>query len=76
MYTDPDRFDPTRDEARHVSFGGGPHFCPGAALGQLEGQLAIETLCRRLPRLRVATESVNWRPFPVFRGLRALPVEF
>jgi cytochrome P450 len=76
VYTDPDRFEVTRDEAKHVSFGGGPHFCLGAALGRLEGQLAIETVVRRLPRLRVAADRLDWRPLPVFRGLKALSVEF
>jgi cytochrome P450 len=76
VYTDPDRFEVARDEAKHVSFGGGPHFCLGTALGRLEGQLAIETAVRRLPRLRVAADRLDWRALPVFRGLRALPVEF
>lgn len=76
VYPDPDRFDPARDGVRHLAFGGGPHFCLGAALGRLEGQLAIEAVCRRLPKLRVAAGELSWRPLPVFRGLRALPVEF
>lgn len=76
VFDDPDRFDIHRAEVKHVAFGGGPHYCLGAALGRLQGQLAIEAICRRLPRLRLAVDSVSWRPYPVFRGLRALPVEF
>lgn len=76
VYTQPDRFDATRDEAKHLAFGGGPHFCLGAALGRLEGIVAIEAVCRRLPQLRLTTDALDWRPFPLFRGLRTMPVAF
>ena len=73
---DPDRFDVTRGELKHVAFGGGPHFCLGAALGRLEGQIAIAAVVRRFPGLRLTGAELRWRPFPIFRGLVALPVEF
>jgi cytochrome P450 len=73
---DPDRFDATRGETKHVAFGGGPHFCLGAALGRLEGQVAIAAVARRLPGLRLTGAELRWRPYPVFRGLVSLPVEF
>ena len=76
VFADPDDFDVTRPEIKHLAFGGGPHYCLGAALGRLEGQLAIEAVCQRLPRLRLAEDKVSWRPLSIFRGLRALPVEF
>jgi cytochrome P450 len=76
VFADPDQFDVTRAEINHVSFGGGPHYCLGAAIGRLEGQVGIETLCRRLPRLRLAEDEVRWRPRPIFRGLCSLPVLF
>jgi pimeloyl-[acyl-carrier protein] synthase len=76
VYDNPDRFDLTRDGVKHVAFGGGPHYCLGAALGRLEGQMALAAICRRLPSLRLASSRAEWRPLPVFRGLRALPVEF
>jgi cytochrome P450 len=74
-FADPDRFDAARAGGRHVAFGGGPHYCLGAALGRLEAEVAIAAICERLPNLRLATDQVNWRPLPVFRGPRALPVE-
>ena len=73
---DPDRFDVSRGELKHVAFGGGPHFCLGAALGRLEGEVAIAAVVRRFPDLRLTGAELQWRPYPVFRGLAALPVEW
>jgi cytochrome P450 len=73
-FPDPNRFDITRPEIKHVAFGGGPHFCLGSALGRLEGQMAVATISRRFPHLRLASDAVAWRPYPVFRGLRSLSV--
>lgn len=72
QFADPNSFDITRSEIKHVAFGGGPHFCLGAALGRLEGQMALATLARRFPKLRLADQPIAWRPYPVFRGLRGL----
>ena len=82
QFADPDRLDITRQEIRHVSFTLGPHFCLGAALARLEGQIAINTVIGRLPHLRLelplsaATrlEDLSWRDNPVFHGLESLPV--
>jgi cytochrome P450 len=73
-FDNPDRLDLTRDSHAHVAFGAGVHFCLGAQLARLEGQIAISTAVRRLPKLRLATEELRWRPAPVLRGLEALPV--
>jgi cytochrome P450 len=71
-YPEPDRFDITRQDVHHHSFGGGAHFCLGAPLARLEAQLAIPALLQRFPRLRLADEPLEWRAFPAFRGLAKL----
>jgi len=73
-YPEPDRFDITRQDVHHRSFGGGAHFCLGAPLARLEGQLAIAAFVERFPRVRLADEPLEWRAFPAFRGLVKLPV--
>jgi cytochrome P450 len=74
QFLDPDRFDITRRDNRHVAFGLGPHFCLGAALARMEGEIALGTLLRRLPDLRLATDHLEYRPNLAFHGLTALPV--
>ncbi|HMA33409.1 MAG TPA: cytochrome P450, partial [Chloroflexia bacterium] len=75
-YSDPDRFDIRRADTRHLAFGHGPHFCIGAPLARLEGQIAISAVLRRLPALRLATDAPEWDPNILFRGLKSLPVVF
>ncbi len=76
QFAEPDRLDVGRSENRHVAFGHGIHFCLGAALARLEGQVVVETVLRRLPDLRLATETQQWRDNVSMRGLKALPVIF
>jgi cytochrome P450 len=76
VYTEPHRLDITREKNPHLSFGGGIHYCLGAPLARLEGQIAFETLLRRLPKLRLAVENPVYRDNFVLRGLEALPVAF
>jgi cytochrome P450 PksS len=76
QFADADKLDVAREPNRHLSFGLGAHFCLGAALARLEGQIAINTLLRRAPGLRLAVSrgALRWRPGAVLRGLKALPV--
>ncbi|MGH8883719.1 MAG: cytochrome P450 [Egibacteraceae bacterium] len=76
-FTDPDGLDLGRPDNRHVSFGYGPHFCLGAPLARLEGEVAIGTLVRRFPGLRLDTDVVEWRLLNAgLRGLACLPVTY
>jgi len=75
-FPDPDRLDITRQDNRHLAFGWAAHFCFGAPLARLEGQIAFETILRRLPNLRLDPQPLVWRHNLGLRGLAALPVKF
>jgi cytochrome P450 len=76
QFPDPDRLDLVREPNRHLAFGLGPHFCPGAPLARMEGQVAIGALLGRVDGLRlgVAPGTLRWRRGLVLRGLDSLPV--
>jgi cytochrome P450 len=74
VFADPERLDVGRDPNPHLAFGFGAHFCLGAPLARLEGEVALRALLERFPRLALATESPAYRPNPVLRGLVSLPV--
>ena len=78
VYPDrPERLDITRQRIRPLSFGGGIHLCLGAQLARIEAELAISTLLRRLPELRLDNpENPEWRPTFVLRGLKSLPASW
>jgi hypothetical protein len=78
VYPDrPDRLDVTRPDVRPLSFGGGIHLCLGAQLARIEAEIAIATLLRRLPELRLDdAENPEWRPTFVLRGLKRLPASW
>ena len=77
VFANPEQLDVTRQPRPHsLFFGLGHHFCLGAHLARLEARLAFATLLRRLPRLALASEALEWNPNPIFHGLRALPVTF
>jgi len=75
-FADPDRLDLKRENNRHLTFGWAAHFCFGAPLARMEGQIAFSTLLRRLPDLALETEQLEWRENLGLRGLKALPVRF
>jgi cytochrome P450 len=74
QFADSDRLLLVRPESRHLSFGLGVHFCLGAPLARLEGEIAFSTLFKRFPHLRLEKNVVEWQPSMVFRGLQQLPV--
>jgi cytochrome P450 PksS len=78
QFVDPDRLDIARKPNPHLSFGLGTHFCLGASLARMEGQIALATLLRRLPdvRLAVPPRELRWRGGLILRGLEALPLAF
>ncbi len=74
VYPDPHRFDINRADTHHHAFGGGQHFCLGAPLARLEAQIALGTLVRRFPKLRLTDAPLAWRHFPAFRAVETLRV--
>ena len=77
VYPAPGRLDITRRDVRPLSFGGGIHYCVGAQLARIEGEIAIGTLLRRLPNLRLSdVDHPDWRQTFVLRGLNKLPARW
>ncbi|QPF83232.1 cytochrome P450 [Bradyrhizobium genosp. L] len=78
VYPDhPERLDIRRPNVKPLSFGGGIHFCLGAQLARIEAEIAIATLLRRIPDLRLDdAENPEWRPTFVLRGLKRLPASW
>ena len=71
----PDELDVTRPDVFPMSFGGGPHYCIGAALARLEGRIAFETLLDRFDDLQLSERFEDrWHPNVAFRGLVELPL--
>jgi cytochrome P450 len=75
-FPDPDQLILDRSDNKHLAFGWSSHFCFGAPLARMEGQIAFETLLRRLPNLELVPEPLTWRNNSGLRGLMALPVNF
>jgi cytochrome P450 len=75
-FTDAERLDVTRDAGGHLAFGHGIHYCLGAPLARLEGEIAFGALFSRFPSLSLAAEApaLRWRPSSLIHGLETLPV--
>jgi cytochrome P450 len=75
-FPDPDRLDLARTDNRHLAFGWAAHFCFGAALARIEGQISFATILRRMPDLALKQGKLCWRTNLGLRGLLALPVTY
>ncbi|AXC15241.1 putative cytochrome P450 hydroxylase [Acidisarcina polymorpha] len=75
-FSDPDTLDISRSDNRHLAFGWAAHFCFGAPLARMEGQIMLETMLRRLPGLELGSNDLTWRDNLGLRGLNSLPVTF
>ena len=72
-FADPLALDLARTPNRHVGFGGGAHYCLGAAVARMELQVALSALLDRYPSIELAGEPV-WRRSFIIRGLETLPL--
>ena len=75
-FPEPNRFDIRRTDNRHLAFGWAAHFCFGAALARIEGQVAFDMILRRLQNIKLDTFKLEWRQNLGLRGLTRLPVSF
>jgi pimeloyl-[acyl-carrier protein] synthase len=76
VFDHPNVLDIERDPNPHLGFGGGAHFCIGAALARMEARIALRAIAQRLPNLSVAVSRPRWRPSFTIRGLRELPLSW
>ena len=76
QFPEPDRLEITRQNSKHLSFGAGIHYCLGAPLARLEGEIAIQTLLHRLPQLRltIPAAALEWDLSDILYGVKHLPV--
>jgi cytochrome P450 len=75
-FQDPDRLDLARMDNRHLAFGWAAHFCFGAALARIEGQVSFATILRRMSKLELQAVPLQWRTNLGLRGLVSLPVRY
>jgi hypothetical protein len=75
-FPDPDRLEITRPDNRHLAFGWAAHFCFGAPLARIEGQIAFESILRHFPQIALEPGPLTWRHNLGLRGLTELPITF
>jgi cytochrome P450 len=75
-FPDPERLDISREDNRHLAFGWAAHYCFGAPLARVEGQIAFSTILRKMHNIALETDHLVWRNNIAFRGVEALPVSF
>ena len=79
---DPDQFlhpeilDITRSENRHIAFGHYRHFCIGATLARIEGQIAIDMVINRFTAFQIEAETLEWKGNSALRALKSFPISF
>ncbi|HEY8172339.1 MAG TPA: cytochrome P450 [Dehalococcoidia bacterium] len=76
QFNDPERLDITREDNRHIAFGMGIHFCLGAPLARVEGQIALLALVQRVEGAALAVDQPEYKENITLRGLASLPVHF
>ncbi|NKX14637.1 cytochrome P450 [Bacillus cereus] len=78
VFENPEVFDITRENNRHIAFGHGSHFCLGAPLARLEAKIAITNLFNRMPELKIKgnREEIKWQGNYLMRSLEELPLTF
>ncbi|MBO1580697.1 cytochrome P450 [Bacillus sp. XF8] len=78
VFVNPEVFDITRKNNRHIAFGLGSHFCLGAPLARLEAKIAITTLLKRMPNIQIngEREKIKWQGNYLMRSLEELPLSF
>lgn len=74
QFPDADRFDLGRTPNAHLTFGHGIHFCLGAPLARLEGEIALRQVVARFPAIRLLDPAPSWHDSLILRGLKALPI--
>lgn len=75
-FSEPGQLDIHRNEGAHLSFGSGPHVCIGATLTYMEAEIAMRSVMRRLPKLKLANTTPSWGGNAVYRSLNVLPLAF
>lgn len=75
-YDEPHKLDVTRTDIRHLSFSHGIHYCPGAEISRIMGEISFSTILGSLRDLRLGDRDLEWQPNLSFRGLRRLPLRF